>query len=812
MTWIEADEALVDDIASRMDLRIPNRNALKTIVEHIAPGDGREVVADLATGVGKTYITAALIDYLGEQGVSNVLIVTPGRTIQEKTIANFTPGHAKFVPGMETNPLLVTAENFARGQVGDALRDGSALKVFVFNVQQLIRPTANTSRRVREVDEFIGADLYSHLQEADDLVVIADEHHVYRSQARAFSAAVRDLHPRALVGLTATPDAADEQKVIFRYSLAKAIADELVKVPVIAYREDGHNSVRTQLADACHLRRLKAQVMTDWHTERGNQLVNPVLFVVCQTIEEADDAAAILAEDGFIGDPNAVLVITSQSSDDALKALERVENPDSPIQCVVSVNKLREGWDVKNISVIVALRKLASEALTEQILGRGLRLPYGRRVGVPMLDSVDLIAHESYRRLLANKNVLLEKVLVAPQDTAGRTGSNAATPEAEPAATQGLLPLTNAPQVINGEETDGSLAMILASMDALDAEAQTERERLHQVLKPVAGAPTIRFPRREREIRPSRFTLSDVTSQDARREGARFMTEIAIPLRRDALDATHTIDGDVQVVRRAEVSEVATQNFMPVDKVRDNLVNRLMNLPLIEWNLSEFNAAKRVVDKFLEGAGVTSGDQVDWGEARAQAATFAFESLIRSRFASRVMDAVFRFRIVNVPPPLQPMPVDVADHMMISSSQPFLRGRFYSGWVKSILPLASFDAERTELRLARILDAASQIRWWLRISTQDQAYLEMDDGTRYFPDFIAIDSDGVHWVVEGKSDRDADRADVVRRKASAESWARAANDSDAVETTWRYLFVTESVLRQSANNWATILTLAPPED
>ena len=128
-------------------------------------------------------------------------------------MANFTPGHPKYVPGAEHRLMLVTAENFSRGQVGDALHEPDTLKLFVFNVQQLIRPAANMSRRVREMDEFIGGDLYSHLQAASDLVVIADEHHVYRAQARAFSSAIRDLSPRALVGLTATPDQADEDKV-----------------------------------------------------------------------------------------------------------------------------------------------------------------------------------------------------------------------------------------------------------------------------------------------------------------------------------------------------------------------------------------------------------------------------------------------------------------------------------------------------------------------------------------------------------------------------------------------------------------------
>jgi type III restriction enzyme len=346
--------------------------------------------------------------------VRNILIVTPGKTIQKKTVANFDPGHPKFVPGAEYEPLVIHPENYAGGRVGDALHDPHALKVFIFNVQLLTKPTAKTSRAAHLTDEFIGTALYDHLREADDLVIIADEHHVYRSEAKKFHEAVRDLEPRALVGLTATPDEADRKvpgRVVFQYSLAEAIADGLVKIPVIVYREDGHTDIATQLADACQLRRVKEETTRDWAEQNGRPMVNPVLFVVCQSVAEATEVADMLAGPGFIGEAGAVLQITSGSKEDALEALAGIEDSDSPVRAVVSVNMLKEGWDVKNISVIVALRTLASETLTEQILGRGLRLPYGKRVGFSMIDTVDIIAHDSYRKLLAAKEALLEHVL-----------------------------------------------------------------------------------------------------------------------------------------------------------------------------------------------------------------------------------------------------------------------------------------------------------------------------------------------------------------------------------------------------------------
>ena len=93
MSVVPYDDASVDAIATTLNLRLPNRNALDAIARELdARPEGSELVADLATGVGKTYIAGGLLDYLYEAGVRNVVIVTPGSTIQRKTVANLTPG------------------------------------------------------------------------------------------------------------------------------------------------------------------------------------------------------------------------------------------------------------------------------------------------------------------------------------------------------------------------------------------------------------------------------------------------------------------------------------------------------------------------------------------------------------------------------------------------------------------------------------------------------------------------------------------------------------------------------------------------
>ncbi len=47
--------------------------------------------------------------------------------------------------------------------------------------------------------------------------------------------------------------------------------------------------------------------------------------------------------------------------------------PGEHVRCIVSVNMLSEGWDVKSVTHILGLRAFGSPLLTEQVIGRGLR-------------------------------------------------------------------------------------------------------------------------------------------------------------------------------------------------------------------------------------------------------------------------------------------------------------------------------------------------------------------------------------------------------------------------------------------------------
>jgi type III restriction enzyme len=154
-------------IAARLDLRDPNYRAVETLAIRYDEwfDDGQpapfECVIDSATGVGKTYILAAAIEYYAALGVRNFAVIAPGRTILNKTVANFTPGHAKsLLDGMDVEPIVITAENFNTAAMRAEMDDPEQVKLFIFTVQALLKPTTEVGRKTHKFQEGLGKGFY----------------------------------------------------------------------------------------------------------------------------------------------------------------------------------------------------------------------------------------------------------------------------------------------------------------------------------------------------------------------------------------------------------------------------------------------------------------------------------------------------------------------------------------------------------------------------------------------------------------------------------------------------------------------------
>ena len=482
-------ELHVNRISNRLSLRKPQRESLK-ILQDICDIATFEKDADtkdllkviqsefagvtsfdrdfpslcfaLATGVGKTRLMGAFISYLHlSEGIQDFVILAPNLTIYNKLIADFTPNTPKYVfKGIsefaQNPPVLITGDNYESG-VG--VRDSSlfqeSIHINVFNISKITAKdkgkfAADDERknlpRIRRLAEYIGESYFDYLSGLDDLVILMDESHRYR--ASAGMKAINELKPILGLELTATPQVEKGKKtdsfknVIYNYPIANALIDGYIKEPAVAtrenfeasnYSEEGLEEVK--LKDGIIIHENTKVELEVYARESDKPIVKPFMLVVAQDTTHANDLQIHMESDDFFEGRYKGKVITVHSNtkgeekDDVVEKLLNVEHRENPVEVVIHVNMLKEGWDVTNLYTIVPLRAANSRTLVEQSIGRGLRLPYGKRVGVPAVDRLTIVSHDRFQDIVDHANdpdSIIRKQIVIGQDIPER-GKKAVT-------------------------------------------------------------------------------------------------------------------------------------------------------------------------------------------------------------------------------------------------------------------------------------------------------------------------------------------------------------------------------------------------
>jgi len=370
----------------------------------------------LATGVGKTRLMGAFIAYLyTNHNIKNFFVVAPGTTIFEKLKQDLgNENNPKYVfKGLScfsSSPQIITDDDYRTKQISLFESD---INIFVYNIDKFNQEDS----KMRSMNEFLGDSFFGELSSLDDLVLIMDESHNYR--AAKGSKALNDLQPILGLELTATPFVAKSNKqilfknVVFEYPLSQAIADGYTRTPFAVTRTDVDffnfgdvEQDKLMLSDGilCHER---AKVNLEQYANVENKRkVKPFMLVVCKDTTHATWVEEYIKSDKFKDGAyknKTIIVHSNQSkaeSEDNLRLLLDVEKAENPIEVVIHVNKLKEGWDVNNLYTIVPLRSATSVILREQMVGRGLRLPYGERTGNKAVDSVMITAHDKFKEIL----------------------------------------------------------------------------------------------------------------------------------------------------------------------------------------------------------------------------------------------------------------------------------------------------------------------------------------------------------------------------------------------------------------------------
>lgn len=846
---ISLDQSTTNQIALEFDLRAPNKDGLRQLIFNLTGTFDPQtpMVLDMATGAGKTYLMAAAVEYFRRQGLRNVMIVTPSLVVQHKTVQNFREGTRRYVTGFDVAPSVVSPQAYDEWRMRQtALARNEATEpsmVYIFNVHQLVAPRKTdksktdtpeaTRTKMRKFQEDSGT-LYEYLTDLEDLIVIADESHLYGSSAKAFNQALKDLKPAATIGLTASSSKGDN--IIYRYPLYQAISDGYVKSPVLVYRKSGYTGDKAeerQLRDALSLLRNKEAAYEGYIKENPEApKTKPALFVVCANVEHATTTAALLRGPAYCNSNESVLQVDNEHDDElSRKYLDELDTQNSRVRVVVSVDKLKEGWDTKRIAVMCTLRAMASDVLTQQTMGRGLRLPFGERTGVATIDQLDILAHASFEELLNDEDILQtfgldgaseEDLTVNDLLHRGEAGS---PPESDVPVEDGQTHDSVQDQPTGSQAppqqryTDGSAqpsGESAGGRPAVQAHQLDDDEEIEVVkaptpvvvaINPEYAGTTFLFPSTSMEKTTTPYHLKQLRSDDVK-DAAKRVTDSGDVVHRKELVAS--ADDNTIKAERIEDAKVASEQ-VDKDSVVNELTRRVVGLRQVTQTKDNITQLKsRIIPAFMNAVTVSA-----WTEKAKESAVTELERLIIEKVTEHQSNTRTETTVHPIELPIEgqftlPVGEKVLDVLGEDERSKFQVRKYYGDWGKGLFPVASFDSWSGEYLLAVMLNYSTDIKWWKRLYRREGASIAYSTRDNYYPDFVALDTNDVYWIIEGKSDSGREDEVVFKKREAAEDLVnQLISEPDFEEATWGYLIAYESDVRQ-ADSWADLKTLAQP--
>ena len=386
--------------------------------------DFPSICFSLATGVGKTRLMGAFVAYLHlAYGINNFFVLAPNLTIYEKLITDFTPNTPKYVFANLAqfnfqSPMIITGDNYDSRDTATASLLGQ-IRINVFNISKINSEVRGGKEpRIKRMREVLGESYFNHLAGLDDLVLLMDESHRYRASAGI--KAINELNPLMGLEVTATPFVETTKgpvafkNVVMDYPLARAMEDGFVKEPaVVTQRNFDPRGLSTEqieeikLKDGIRLHEMTKVHLINYAQNTGQSKVKPFILIIARDTTHAAQLKERIESDEFFKGQykdKVIQVDSSTKEEEITQRLLSVEDPNEPTEIVIHVNMLKEGWDVTNLYTIIPLRAANARTLVEQSIGRGLRLPYGKRTGVEEVDRLSIVAHDRFQNIVDEAN------------------------------------------------------------------------------------------------------------------------------------------------------------------------------------------------------------------------------------------------------------------------------------------------------------------------------------------------------------------------------------------------------------------------
>lgn len=876
----------VNAIAGRLSLRAPQRHSLEIldrITEIVPPRKSADLaaaleiirteyptVADferefpsmcfaLATGVGKTRLMGAFITYLHlAHGINNFFVMAPNLTIYNKLIADFTPNTRKYVfKGIaefaQEAPEIITGDNY-EAKAGTLFDHVLRCKVNIFNISKINSEVrGGRAPRIKRLSEYIGESYFEYLAALPDLVLIMDESHRYRASAGV--RAINELKPVLGLELTATPfietanGATPFKNVIYDYPLAKAIKDGFVKEPAVATQKNfdpnrfnAEEIEKIKLEDGMRLHEDTKVRLETYARETEQPIVKPFVLVIARDTSHAGDLLKLIQSEQFFDGRYKEKVIQVDSSktgaeeEEMINRLLKVEHTEEPTEIVIHVNMLKEGWDVTNLYTIIPLRAANARILIEQSIGRGLRLPYGKRTGVSAVDRLTIVAHDKFQEIVDEANrpdsqIRLEKIILEPASEHHRIAT--------------VISETSVLAQIGGQSVQSSSTTVAESVTTAQPVFTTEAEQkvakvtydvINRFEKLPGSAQLLGTDiqaqitaRVKEEITPAQGELPAIIEQ---------VDVAAVVAQTTQIVVKGTIDiPRIVVVPRGEVTsgfhpftlDASAIHYQPVE--RDILIQHLrtheqQTLVALGQGQTEPRLEDYLVRTLIDFDDISYDHHADLlydlaGQMVAHLRSYLKEDsdllnvlqyyhrqlaeFIHSQMQAHHWEKASGYDVVVSKgfTALKPLAFTApADDKILNFRHPVsdrtkIAQIVFGGFARCLYNVQKFQSD-TERMLSIVLDREA-LKWFKPGRGQFQIFYKWGpDQREYQPDFVAETEDTI-YMLEPKSRRDLEDGEVLAKKDSAVRWCQNASEHAQKHggKPWRYLLIPHDAIAEN---------------
>jgi len=753
---VRTRKALLERYAQNAhDLRLPPYDDFARYCIKMATGSGKTKVMSLA--IAWQFLNAVReADEIAKDYAKTFLVLAPNVIVFERLKLDFAGGRIfRSDPVMPKElEIFWDFDCVMRGEAEKAHAEGT---LFLTNIQQFYeRPDGSNEEEPDAMTQVLGPKPPTKKLELTDfgeriglragkLVVVNDEAHHTHDEENEWNKVIRRLHGKtpmtAQLDFTATPrfqKGAIFPWTICDYPLKQAIVDSIVKRPMKGVAKI--HEAKSDVASVRYRGYLTAAVerWREYRDQLKTVRKKPILFVMMNSTDEADEVADWLRtkypED--FGNEKTQVIHTDKSGevskkdlDIARKAVREVDLEHSPINAIVSVLMLREGWDVQNVTVVVGLRPYTAKAniLPEQTIGRGLRLMF-RGLPTSYTERVDIIGNKAFLDFVDD----LEKLEDLKLDTfeLGKDKLRIVT----------ILPLEER------KEFDIGLPVLTPSL-----------VRKKSLAEEIAGL--------------------DVMA----------LQSIVLPMTEDdPVAKTFRYEGyDIITLKKEFEREYTIPEPQTAQEVIGYYARRIADAVKLP---AQFAALAPKVREFFELKAF--GHPADLNDP-------AYVKAMSTAVAHYVCVDIFSKALRDVSVEEQE-PQLLEPGRMLSTCQPFPWSRPVWEGNHSIFNLVPCDND-FEREFAKFLDSAPDVKAFSKLPQAFGFSIEYTDAAKnlksYYPDFVALDSNGGHWLLETKGQ---ETIDVLRKDAAAIRWCE--NASNLTEDKWKYIKVPQKdfqVLRPS---------------